>query len=160
MEVRSPNHPLERTSPCDAAGMERLTAESGRQMSEASAEFLPPRLAAVEWRVSGIAVGNGGQGAGRVFLHTLLSRDKRVWRRTGPQPRDLDFASKVLKVFGVNKYDSLRNEKHRRVSSRQTRHFSASGQKSPQKTPPQCLQPLPWQPAFHNHFRAAPMRYA
>ena len=93
--------------------MERLAAESGRQMFEASAEFLPTRLAAVEWRGSGIAVGNGGQGAGRVFLHTLLSRNKRVWRRTGPQPRDLDFASKVLKVFGVNKYGSLRNERNR-----------------------------------------------
>ena len=72
MKVRSPNHPLELTSPCDAAGMERLAAESGRQMFEASAEFLPTRLTDVEWRVSGIAVGNGGQGAGCFFLLTLF----------------------------------------------------------------------------------------
>jgi len=98
MKVRSPNHPLERTSPCAAAGVERLTVESGRQMSEASAEFLPTRLTAVEWRVSGIATGNGGQGAGRVFLHTLLSRNKRVWRRTGSQPRDFDLRFKAIKA--------------------------------------------------------------
>ncbi len=109
-------------------------------MFEASAEFLPTRLTAVEWRGSGIATGNGGQGAGRVFLHTLLSRNKRVWRRTGPQPRDLDFDFRFLKVFGMNRYGSLKNERNRRVSSRQTRHFSAPGQKSPQKTPPQCLR--------------------
>ncbi len=106
-------------------------------MSEALAEFLPTRLTDVEWRVSGIAVGNGGQGAGRVFLHTFLSRNKRVWRRTGPQPRDLDFDFKVLKIFVMNGYGSLRNQRNRRVSSRHTRHFSASGQKSAQKTPPQ-----------------------
>ena len=40
-------------------------------------------------------------------------------------------------IFGMNGYGSLGNERNRRVSSRQTRHFSASGQKSPQKTPPQ-----------------------
>ncbi len=67
-------------------------------MFEVSAEFLPTRLTAVEWRVFGIAVGNGGQGAGRVFLHTLLSRNKRVWRRAGPQPRDLDLRFKAIKA--------------------------------------------------------------
>ncbi len=118
-------------------------------MFEASAEFLPTRLTAVKWRVSGIAVGNGGQGAGRVFLHTLLSRNKRVWRRTGPQPRDFEFDFKVLKIFGVNRYGSLRNERNRRVSSRQTRHFSAPGQKSSQKTPPQC-QRLAAPDPFHS----------
>ena len=110
-------------------------------MFEASAEFLPTRLTAVEWRGSGIAVGNGGQVAGRVFLHTLLSRNKRVWRRAGPQPRDFDLRFQGFEdFFDMNGYGSLRNKENRRVSSRQPSDFSAPGQKSPQKTPPQCLR--------------------
>ena len=116
--------------------MERLADESGRQMFEASAEFLPTRLTAVEWRGSGIAVGNGGQGAGRVFLHTLLSRDKRVWRRSWPQPRDLDFDFRVLKIFGMNRYSWLKNERNRRVSSRHTRHFLLQVRKVPKRPRP------------------------
>jgi len=41
-----------------------------------------------------------GKEFGRPFLKTLLWRDKRVWRRAGTQPRDLDYFA-VLKITEI-----------------------------------------------------------
>jgi len=53
---------------------------------------------------------NGGNPKGKEFgcpfLHTLLWHDKRVWRRAGPQPRDL-----VVCIFLLGKELKIRTVK-------------------------------------------------
>ena len=69
--------------PCDAAGMELKICDQGGKCLSAASFCRPAKIQR-----------NGGdpQGkeVGRPFLLTLLWRDKRVRRRAGTQPRDLD----------------------------------------------------------------------
>ena len=110
-----------------------MALRSGRQMFERS-EFLPDPHKLLSF------FGNpptAGKEFGRLFLHTLLWRDKRVWRRVGPQPYDLDF---------------LLRTKNRRVSPRQTTYFSCAPKKSKQKNVPRFLPAFGGVPPFHSPF--------